>query len=231
MDEEDIQKQLRIAIHQGDGNTILDVLREVGLGTHRLQMAGIGLLIAVEDDRTAAEPLARSLLDALAERRWDGDEELAAELAAALGDGPPPELKPVPVGLSELAFAMDTSDYGGRINLQDGEVLPADLFNYDAPEDLADEDFDDRDRWLGIDPSGSRVGWNDMADFIQTVTDEGRADRLSIAIEGRGAFRRFKDVLYRWPGEQARWYTFSEDRKLGRAREWLAGEGYRATRY
>jgi len=37
--------------------------------------------------------------------------------------------------------------------------------------------------------------------FIGTVRDPGRADRLEIAISGRGAFRRFKDVLGRWPGE------------------------------
>jgi hypothetical protein len=126
---------------------------------------------------------------------------------------------------------MNTSDYGGRINLQDGEVVPAGLFDDDMPEDLADEDFDDVDRWLGIDPTGSRAGWNDMGDFIGTVSNPGRADRLAIAIEGRGAFRRFKDVIARWPDEQDRWYGFSDDRRLGRAREWLADEGLRATKY
>ena len=32
-----------------------------------------------------------------------------------------------------------------------------------------------------------------MEDFIAGVSNPGRADRLSIAIDGRGAFRRFKD--------------------------------------
>jgi hypothetical protein len=231
MDEEQTQKDLRGAVHRRDTAGVIAVLSAAGLGTHRLQMAGIGLLNAVQDDRAAAEPLARSLLDALAQRRWDGDEELAAELSAALGDGPAPPLKEIPASLSEIADAMNTSDWGGRINLQDGEVYPAVLFNYDTPEELDEEDFDDPKRWLGIDPAGSDAGWQDMADFIDAVTDPGRADRLSIAIEGRGAFRRFKDVLHRWPDEAARWYAFSEDRKLGRAREWLAVEGYRTTRY
>jgi len=48
---------------------------------------------------------------------------------------------------------------------------------------------------------GSRDGYRDMELFIGTVRDPGRADRLEIAISGRGAFRRFKDVLARWPGE------------------------------
>ena len=63
--------------------------------------------------------------------------------------------------------------------------------------------------------------------FIASVDDPGRADRLAIAIEGRGAFRRFKDVLARWPGELERWYALSEERQRGRARSWLTEAGYR----
>jgi hypothetical protein len=62
--------------------------------------------------------------------------------------------------------------------------------------------------------------------FIGTVRNPGRADRLEIAISGRGAFRRFKDVLERWPGELERWYAFSAERQRGRARAWLADAGY-----
>ena len=63
--------------------------------------------------------------------------------------------------------------------------------------------------------------------FIASVEDPGRADRLAIAIEGRGAFRRFKDVLAHWPGELERWYALSEERQRGRARSWLTEAGYR----
>jgi Uncharacterised protein family (UPF0158) len=55
----------------------------------------------------------------------------------------------------------------------------------------------------------------------------GRADRLGIAIDGRGAFRRFKDTISRWPDEQERWYRFSDERRRGRARQWLSFAGYR----
>jgi Uncharacterised protein family (UPF0158) len=39
----------------------------------------------------------------------------------------------------------------------------------------------------------------------------------AIAIRGRGAFRRFKDELARWPGELERWHAFSEERQRGRS--------------
>jgi hypothetical protein len=61
-----------------------------------------------------------------------------------------------------------------------------------------------RDRLVKKEPSTwcgrSRDVYRDIEAFIETLSDEDRADRLFIAISGRGAFR-FKDVLARWPGE------------------------------
>ena len=75
---------------------------------------------------------------------------------------------------------------------------------------------------------GSYVAYGDMQTFIEVLSDGDRTDRLSIAISGRGAFRRFKDVLGRWPEELEAWYTFSEERQRGRARAWLVAAGYSA---
>ncbi|MFK5690078.1 UPF0158 family protein [Ornithinimicrobium sp. LYQ92] len=52
------------------------------------------------------------------------------------------------------------------------------------------------------------------------------AEVLTTAISGDGAFRRFKDALAPHPEAADRWYAFSEDRVRGRARAWLAAEGY-----
>jgi hypothetical protein len=64
---------------------------------------------------------------------------------------------------------------------------------------------------------GSDGAYRDMADFVATITDD-MADRLGIALQGKGAFRRFRDVLDRWPAEVARWQASSDDRRSGRAR-------------
>jgi Uncharacterised protein family (UPF0158) len=66
-----------------------------------------------------------------------------------------------------------------------------------------------------------------MEVFIGTLTDPNQADRLQIAIQGRGAFRRFKDILGLPPHELDRWFSFSEERQRGRARTWLADAGYK----
>jgi uncharacterized protein UPF0158 len=65
-----------------------------------------------------------------------------------------------------------------------------------------------------------------MEEFIATVSDEHLQELLDVAIQGRGAFRRFKDVLARHPAEQQRWFDFQASRVKARAREWLTDEGY-----
>ena len=70
--------------------------------------------------------------DALRERGWAGDEELAAELDAAMGRRPAPPGRPLPVDLDELSGLLETSlgEEGGRIDLETGEVWPASTIEY-----------------------------------------------------------------------------------------------------
>ena len=44
---------------------------------------------------------------------------------------------------------------------------------------------------------------------------------------GKGAFRRFKSVLARYPEERDRWYEFSDRRLRARIEEWLESVGMR----
>ena len=66
-----------------------------------------------------------------------------------------------------------------------------------------------------------------MAEFLETVADERLATRLDRALGGRGAFRRFKDELADVPDELARFYRYTDDRRRGRALQWLAESGLR----
>ena len=58
-----------------------------------------------------------------------------------------------------------------------------------------------------------------MEDFIATVEDEHLAELLEVAIDGKGAFRRFKDVLAHYPEERERWFRFKDTRMEQRALE------------
>jgi hypothetical protein len=62
-----------------------------------------------------------------------------------------------------------------------------------------------------------------MADFAEAITDERSGRRLLRAIQGKGAFRRFKDELHEeYPELLPAWYAFRDARALSRAVQWLA---------
>jgi hypothetical protein len=57
------------------------------------------------------------------------------------------------------------------------------------------------------------------------VRDPRARELLERAIEGRGAFRRFKDTLFEFPELRETWFRFHDARMERRALEWLADEG------
>jgi len=216
---------LREAVYTRDGASVVAVLRG-RLIDEALQLAGDGLLDAIAQGVAGAAELAAQCAAALREREWWGDEELADQLEAAVGKRATPMLRPLSVDLEELASFLEGDPIHGsaRIDLKTGEIWPYDsLFG-----DISEEE-DDEERWLYVDNQGSRDGYRDMERFIGMVEDPDIADSLEIAITGNGAFRRFKDVLSRWPDELERYYQLSSERQRGRARMWLACEGYRPT--
>jgi hypothetical protein len=116
---------------------------------------------------------------------------------------------------------------GGYVDLQTGDVFSDSSTDPAMVGDDAAIDVDeDPDRWLSFDCSGSRDGWRDMANFAARQHEHAMRERLERAIEGKGAFRRFRDLVHE-QGLAEHWYVFSEDRKLGRARQFLADAGIR----
>jgi hypothetical protein len=221
--------ELRGAVYRGDGQAVVDALRGRVL-EDVLQMAGDGLLVALSKGiPEAREPAARCAA-LLREASDSGAEDLADQLEAALGLQPYPMLRPLAIDLEDLSSMLegDRLPGGGRIDLERGETWPSETEEVWAEEFGDEEDLDEAgsERWLWVECLGSRDGYRDLEDFIDTVSDS-RREMLELAIAGRGAFHRFKDALDRWPGELERWHLFSSERSRGRARAWLAGQGYR----
>ncbi|MDA8034413.1 MAG: UPF0158 family protein [Actinomycetota bacterium] len=218
---------LRSAVFDGDGQRVVAALSRGPWGD-LLQRAGDGLIISLAQGVGEAPDLSRRCAIQMRARAWEGDDDLAEQLEAALGDRPAPMLRLLPVDLEELAGILegDPVHGGGRIDLRTGEVWPQAAIDYAREEGEEDPDDDDPDRWLAVCCEGSQAAYGDMEDFIDALEDEDLAERLAITISGRGAFRRFKDVLGRWPSELEAWYAFSDERQRGRARAWLAAAGY-----
>jgi hypothetical protein len=229
VDAKEQRSRLRSAVYRGDGRAVVTLAPRAPRSEDALQLLGDGLAAALAQHVEGAAELALAYAGALRERGFYGDDDLADHLEALAGKRAPPPLVPLPVDLDELASVLEGGpiDGGGRIDRQTGEVWHRAAVEYALEIGEEDEETaEDPDRWLFVWCEGSHEGYRDMALFIETVADPERADCLGIAIDGRGAFRRFKDVLGRWPGEIERWYAFSEERQRGRARAWLAGAGY-----
>jgi Uncharacterised protein family (UPF0158) len=222
---EDGLRALRGALHAQDGVALPAALRR-GPVREVLQLAGDGVAGAAAQGLPGAAEMAALFLGALQERGFRGDEELGDRLRAATGDAAIPLLRPLAVDLEMLAMLLegDVAETGGRIDLSTGECWPA--FTDEFGTGLEAEEADDPERWLYVPALGSRAGHRDMELFIDGLGDVALADRLRIAIAGRGAFRRFKDVLARDECAWRRYHRLSDERQRGRARAWLAEEGY-----
>lgn len=216
---------LREAAYRNDPESVAAALEGHDLSAV-LQQAGAAVLSEYGRDPDRLSSLAFSLHNRLTDRGLPGDTELAALLLAVLQGKPLPE-PTLPVELDELGELLEgdpAMGSGGYLDRTTGEVIDSVLTDEAMVGDAYVDIEDDPDRWLYIPREGSRAGWEDMAAYIDTVPDTTLQDRLWRAIEGKGAFRRFRDLIHEEDLADS-WYSFSADRRIGRARAYLADEG------
>jgi predicted nucleotidyltransferase len=121
------------------------------------------------------------------------------------------------VDLALLCQALeDHSGYGAWfLDPESGDVL---YWSHDADE-ACPEDAGA----LFVDPVPSREAYGDMEDFTASLGDGRAAELLGRALNGRGAFRRFKDTLFEFPELRDVWFRFHDVRMRRRAIVWLDG--------
>ena len=215
-------RRVDTAIARADAQELLDAATGVQLD-YALQQLGSGVLTiwpeVTADQLERFLGFAAALHQGLQARQQLGDRELAAELLAALRGADPTE--GVLVSLDELDAAVshghDDHEPGGYLNLRTGEVIPPFLTDEtmvgeDAAVDVEGDDW----AWVSLDRGPN--DWQDMADFTVKIQDERVRTRLADAIEGKGAFSRFRRAL---PEEYLdEWLMFRTDRRWG----WLRAE-------
>jgi len=107
----------------------------------------------------------------------------------------------------ETAFEHNAPDTHSYLDLQTGQVI--------SVVDTRPEDEEKRksvrgggSRYVHLDPASSREQYRWMERFVASVEDSALKERLILAIDGKGAFRRFKDVLLSYPVERDRWFSY-----------------------
>lgn len=132
--------------------------------------------------------------------------------------------KTLKIDLNELFSAIEDGSYEHEyyLDLDNREILfISEYMDDEETRKLKDQIEEDFDRYERIPKAESQERYEDMQNFIATVEDEHFAKLLEVAINGKGAFRRFKDVLLNYPEERGRWSQFKDDRTQERALEWL----------
>jgi hypothetical protein len=79
-----------------------------------------------------------------------------------------------------------------------------------------------------VEPVSSREQYRWMERFIATVEEGPLRQRLLQSIDGKGAFRRFKDVLMSFPVDRERWFAFRSERLRMCMEGWLDAQGISA---
>jgi hypothetical protein len=132
------------------------------------------------------------------------------------------------IDLDELYDAMENSSYEVEyyLDLKTGEILfVSEGMDDEETGKLKNQIEEEFDRYEPIPKAESHEGYRDMQVFIASVDDERLTELLEVAINGKGAFRRFKDVLLNYPEERERWFEFKDDRIQEQALEWLESIG------
>ncbi len=130
----------------------------------------------------------------------------------------------VPVAWEALedAFENNAPEVHSYLNLESGDVIR-------IVDGVAEPSMHARiagdNAYMHIDPVSSREQYRWMERFIATIEDGDLRQRLAAAIDGKGAFRRFKDVLMAYPVDRERWFTFRSERLRIAMESWLEAHG------
>jgi hypothetical protein len=134
-------------------------------------------------------------------------------------------MRVVPVNWTDLetAFERNAPDTESFLDLRSGEVVTVAQGAIDYAETRSKVQSGG-DAFVRIEPAASREQYKWMERFVAGVTDEALRERLVIAIDGKGAFRRFKDVLLNYPTERERWFSYRGDLLHWHMQKWLEKE-------
>lgn len=120
----------------------------------------------------------------------------------------------------EIAFERNSPTQEGFLDLENGDLL---AIVDGEPDALARRArvAQNPSRHLRVDPASSREQYRWMERFVGSVSDPVLRERLLIAIDGKGAFRRFKDVLLAFPAERERWFSYRAELLHFHMQTWL----------
>jgi uncharacterized protein UPF0158 len=133
-----------------------------------------------------------------------------------------------PIDMDMLEVAMEDSDLTNRyfLNLVTGKVVFfSEYVGLSNEDEQLLEEIDGSDDYVAIERIPSHEAYQWMVDFVDEMvapTGEHAAGKLSIALNGKGAFRRFKDTLHGVDDQWLQaWYQWRDKQLKAAVDEWI----------
>jgi Uncharacterised protein family (UPF0158) len=132
------------------------------------------------------------------------------------------------IDLDMLEAAMEDSDLAHRycLNLVTGEVVFfSDYLGLSDEDERLSEEIDGSNDYVAIERIPPHEAYQWMVDFVDELVapaDEHAAEQLSMALNGKGAFRRFKATLHRVDDHWLQaWYQWRNKQLKAALDEWV----------
>lgn len=120
----------------------------------------------------------------------------------------------------ETAVERNAPDTESFLDTRTGEVITL-VESAPNAQELRTRVMNGGDSFLRVEPASSREQYKWMERFVAGVVDPVLRERLIISIDGKGAFRRFKDALLNYPTERERWFTYRGELLHWHIQEWF----------
>ena len=121
----------------------------------------------------------------------------------------------------ERAFVFASSESRAFLLLKNAELIwLSDDMDSKTRAEIADRL--EGEECCEIDAPSSREVWSWMAAFVETVPSERLRELLEVALNGKGAFSRFKAVLHGEPAIEQQWFHYETEQLRSAIERWVA---------
>ncbi|MBD3255476.1 MAG: hypothetical protein GF383_10305 [Candidatus Lokiarchaeota archaeon] len=145
----------------------------------------------------------------------------------------------------EIFYEMswDSDDYEAYLDAQTGKIIyinpEEEEYDSNSEQEYGEDDPDmletfqyeenvrnDYSRYLQIPSIEPWIPYNIMKTFVDNIDDPRLQQKLNNAIQGKGAFRRFEDVLFNYPEWEVKWLSYRDKKQSEYVKSWLEEEGF-----
>lgn len=124
-----------------------------------------------------------------------------------------------------MPFVFHKKGLNGTSTLKLGEIIFIGMLDPYAGDITPDDIDNDPNLYLFIETPSSSEAYEWMVEFAERIEVGKLAEKLPIALDGKGAFHRFRNVLSDYPEQREMWRKFEDTKINSEIEEWVRRSG------